>query len=157
MCFDNDNCDWTASIHEETEGPATCDTSCFDCGGKILSGKFRRRVYQQEDEECAECGARNGEDQWPDSDGLDVEDKFDHDCDFGEIFVACVCETCLKLRAGIKAYELKEGCPEWASQPAYGQLMEAFTEHQQAIDYADAAVSLHPELIDHYFIQYAIR
>lgn len=141
MCFTNDDCDWSASICEIEDVPCKKNCNCFECRRPIFVGEPCQTVFMQESEECRLCGEDS------DVDPEEVEEG--HQCDYGETFRCTICEGCIKLRAGIKAYELKEGCPEWSSQPPYGDLSQEMHENSDNWDYAEAAVALYPELVDH--------
>lgn len=152
MCFYNDDYDWCASINEETDGPADADHNCVDCGLKIAAGEFCRHIFQQEDEECQQCGLREGEQ--PDPEDVEEGELFcDGPHEFGEIWNGWICGSCLKAREAINAFETKEGCPSDSREPRPGLLQEAFLEHEQGFEYAEACVAMYPELFEHRWIK----
>lgn len=135
MCFYNDDYEWSASVHEETEGPAEKATRCYECGEPIAAGQWRRHIYQQEDEECRLC---------------EQEEGFDPECqhDYGETFDYDRCEPCDKVLRAIEAVEKDEGCPEYSRQPMLGELRDVFVhpEDGNAMAYAERAVAMFPEV-----------
>jgi len=144
MCFYNDDCDWIASINEQSS--VVCDKRCrcFECQRTILPGEWHRTNYQQEHEMCQIC-----ED--------DCSDDFDEDADkanckhdYGETFSCVLCRECCLLLEAIYDLERIEGCPEYARQPAYGELRDTLYAEQRYGDiprYRLHALQLFPELI----------
>ena len=154
MCFDVES-DWCAVVNESVDGPLKLLTGgvCFECGAKIFAGDACRMIHQQEYDMCQEC-----EDESSSLYRLEFDDNAKElepthcrpgEHDYGETFDAILCMGCVKIRDAIRAYEIKEGCPEWSSVPLIGDLRDVFVEHQQKWDYADACVASHPELIEH--------
>lgn len=146
MCFYSDDYDWVAMVNEISDKPAERQTTCYECGADIHVGDIARFVHQQESQEC-QC-------EWcqfgrldPDWGGGVCEQNY------GESFDCVVCGECIKLLKAIEAYEIAEGCPEYARQPLYGELCEVFWSHQQHWEYAEKSVEMYPELIEHRFIR----
>lgn len=139
MCFDSEY-EWTASLCEEDSGPAVKPCKCDECGHKISAGEWRHHIYQQEHETCYCC----------EEDGVDP-----CECetpDLGETYDYQRCEACDKLLRAVEQHEIDEGCPVYARRPALTELHDVFWQHEQNWEYAEKAVAMFPELIDHRFI-----
>ena len=156
MCFYNDDYDWTATVHEVNDGPSDCKRKCYECGHAIKVGDICRTVHQQEYETCRVCEDEDSDNfNGFDDDGNSIPPVACEDGkhDYGETFDAVICHNCLKIREAVKEYELREGCPEHASEPGYGEWSEVFFEHENKWEYAEACVAKHPELIGHAWIK----
>lgn len=151
MCFYNDDYDWVATVNEVTDKAAEQETRCYECGAVICIGETARFVHQQESEEC-ECDWCQFGQHDPDWEG---SKECEHD--LGESLDCVICPACIKLLKAIEAHEIAEGCPEYARQPLYGELGDTFWQHEQNWEYAEMAVKMFPELIDHKFIRYLLE
>jgi hypothetical protein len=159
MCFYDDDCDWTAEVHTEVFERAAESQECCDCHQTIAAGEWCLRVEQQQFEECQICG------EWSDSDEAIVADReyydtdeehvvalaelAEHTCTFGEQWTGSICRRCLLIRAAIYDLETKEGCPEHARQPSYGELEEAMQIDTYKFGdrkYTNHALAMFPEL-----------
>lgn len=145
MCFDND-ADWYAEVSTIVDGEAQHATTCFECGTKIKAGEWRRHIDQREHDQCQRCEDELG-DWW--EDGVEPCGEGEHD--YGQTFTVDVCQGCCQLLAAIEAVERDEGCPEYARQPAYGELSEAIRDDVLYGEsrYVTRAVSDQPELANH--------
>ena len=146
MCFYHDS-GWCAAIHEETDFAAGPQGVCEDCGARIYVNEWRRVVYQQEHEDCTECGVygRPGRIEAPaDDEDLEPCDIGDHN--FGETYSAMFCRGCCDLRQAIEAVEADAGCPPSARQPSYAGLWEELTEHDDLPKYLERATAMFPDL-----------
>ena len=145
MCFDND-ADWYADVATVIDGPNERATTCHECGAKIESGAWRRHIDMREHEQCQCCEDELGA-EW--RDGIEPCGEGQHD--YGQTFVADLCQGCCHLLAAIEAVERDEGCPEHARQPAYGELGEAIRDDVLYGEsrYFTRAVSDQPELANH--------
>lgn len=151
MCFSNEHADWYASIQEESTG---CDDNacrCDECGKKILSGEWRRHIFQQERECCEIC-----EDD-PDYDEDVADGEPCHECEYGETYHYNRCLDCDRLLIAVELHEIKEDCPPHARRPMYGELHEVFCEHESNVEYAQQAVAMYPYLKDHKFVKRALE
>ena len=156
MCFYNDDYEWTASVVEKLDTLSPKNCRCEECGNDIEVGDVCRIVHMQEHEQCQIC-----EDNWSDNYAGWTDEKgeaiaplpCDSGHDYGNTFDATICLNCLKVREAVKEYELKEGCPEHASEPGYGEWHEVFFEHSNNWEYAEACVAKYPELADHAWIK----
>ena len=146
MCFYPDY-EWIAEVHSASYCRLGEQANCLECGRVIDGGEWRKVIEQQEYEECRVC-----EDEWSD----DYDESIDTEAcehDYGETFSGTICRECLLLLAAIYDLEEKEGCPEDARQPAYGDLGEEMCQDRNWGDnkYAAHAVALYPELARHPF------
>jgi hypothetical protein len=108
MCFTYDY-DWFPEVSDTTDGIAVEMTYCDECRGIIRPGDWVRRVYKQERECCRIC---EDEDSNPPCET----------CDYGETFEYVCCERCQRLRDGIRAVEIAEGCAPYEAEPCLGML-----------------------------------
>src|SRR4051812_41332509 len=104
MCFDHDY-DWTASVWNETVGPADKPCRCLECGRDIAVGEVRRHVFAQEHEEC-----QRGEECSEHFDPAHVCAPGGEGCHFGEEDEFDQCDECLVVRKVIRAVEEVSGC-----------------------------------------------
>ena len=111
MCFVHDDYDWCARYSEDEIRTARKPRKCGECDEEIPKGANYRHIYQQEHEECV-C----------------LEEQDECDCetpDYGNVFDFSICHRCNCILESIKKQELSEGCREYESQPAFGELYEA--------------------------------
>ena len=141
MCFTFDDYDWSASICEIVDKPAEKDCRCEECGELIKAGDQIKSIFMQEEESCQICMEHS------DDPGLGPVEP--HVCEFGNTWSAVICEGCIKLRESIRQHELAAGCPEWSAVPAWGMMRDELWEHDDRVDYVNAAVASYPELITH--------
>jgi hypothetical protein len=159
MCFYNDDGDWSASLIEDSTGPATEACKCYECGAKIAIGDPVRRVYMQEHEECQICedeGSENFIDRAEMTEMLGTEDDEEgreqlksldeHKHDYGESENYHCCDSCNKVRLAVVEREKAEGCPEYSQQPYLGGLWDSLEEHDDGPEYAKHAIAMFPEL-----------
>lgn len=146
MCFENEG-DWYVGLQYDETKLCESKCRCIECRRVIEVGESTREIYQQEHESCQCEFCLNKEDPDPDYDGPS-------ECrnEIGETFFCHICPECCKILEAIKAFEVAEGCPPYAQQPMFGELHYVFSEHEQAFDYAQAAVDAHPELYSHKLI-----
>ena len=145
MCFDYD-ADWCAEVATVIDGPNERAATCFECGAKIEPGAWRRHIDQREHEQCQWCEDELGA-EWREG----VEPCGDGEHDYGQMFVADLCQGCCQLLAAIESVERDDDCPEYARQPAYGELGEAIRDDVLYGDgrYLARAVLDDPELANH--------
>jgi hypothetical protein len=149
MCFYNDDYDWTAEDHDERHVQAEAECKCHDCHRRIALGEWVRRIEQYEHEQCQIC-EDDRSDLYEDPNDICPEEGVygpgEHPCYYGEHWLGFICRECLLLREAIYDLEEKEGCPEDARQPAYGELQEALSYGDE---YARHALAMFPELASH--------
>lgn len=151
MCFYSDDYDWYAEIHDETHVRVDAACKCHDCNRRIAAGEWARRVEQLQHECCQICEDSES-DLYEYPDAIEPENGFygptEHPHYYGEHWLGFICRDCLLLREAIYDLEEKEGCPEHARQPAYGELDEAF-EYDDELKYSDHAKRMFPVLAWH--------
>ncbi len=142
MCFYYDDYDWIATINEQYFIRGEREHKCLECGRNIAPEEWRRYIYQQEHEMCQIC-----ED--------DYSEEFDEEQDpatcahnYGKRSNAHICRECCLILEAIYDLEEKEGCPEHARQPAFGELQEALHYGDEG-EYIRHAVEMFPELATH--------
>lgn len=155
MCFYQDDYDWVAEESDERHVRVSSPCKCFDCERIIAAGEWVRRIEQYEKEQCQIC-----EDVesliYEDPDDICPEDGMfgpgEHPCYYGQHWLGHICRECLLLRESIWDLEEKEGCPEHARQPAYGELYEVMDEDLSSYSdgkYANHALRMFPALAWH--------
>ena len=143
MCFYNEDCEWTASITDVTEGIADTAVKCDECCKPIAPGEWRRHVYQQEYEDCQTC--ENDECECLTFRGMEHRCQCDKP-NYGETFDYDCCERCNKVIRAVEEREKREGCPSYAQRPALMGLWDEVGDHDDAEEYAKAAIAMFPEL-----------
>jgi hypothetical protein len=133
MCFYNDY-DWYAEDETDESGESPEIAGCIECGSTIISGKWRRHIYQQQYVECQVCEYEEAE-----------EPCKTHD--YGELFECDICRSCQWILEAIDDIETEEGCPYDARQPAFGELRDAIWDDSDAGKrYLDRAIERHSEI-----------
>ncbi len=159
MCFTNDDCDWSAEVYEETHGRRELPGKCCDCRRVINAGEWARSIWMCEKECCQICEDRES-DWFEDPEEIEPDDGMygpgEHPHYYGEHWTGVVCRECCLLREAIYDLEEKEDCPEWARQPAFGELSEVMSEDTAPWGdrkYAEHATRMFPSLAWHRLIR----
>ncbi len=152
MCFYDDDCDWTAEVHDDRYVRCEKPERCFDCNRNIKAGEWIWEIFQLEHEQCQICEDFDSE-LYEDPDEIDeAEGMFgpgEHPHYYGESWHGVVCRECCLIRRAIYDLEEKEGCPEYARQPAIGELSEVMHDDQSSWGdkkYTRHACAMFPEL-----------
>lgn len=157
MCFYNDDCDWIAE-DEKQEFVRGGKARCHECDRDIAPHEWRRRIEMNEHQECqiCDCEYDSGDYISDNPDDYETDEEYqsalaelaEHKCTYGEHFECDICRECCLLLEAIYDLERIEGCPEYARQPAYGELGHELLEDSDR-KYAQHAVVLFPELATH--------
>jgi hypothetical protein len=146
MCFYTD-CEWYASISEESTTTATKEKVCNECYRKIKVGQPIYTLHQQEHELCQAC--EMGECECPENEEL-------HDCQcdrpaFGETFDYLRCWDCHLFLECVEKAELAAGCPIDTARPSLCGMTEdigrANGDMDDAKRYFKVAAKTYPELV----------
>ena len=124
MCFDEGDCDWTASVCEDETLPATKPTRCDECGRMIEVGEPVRHIFLQEHEYCREDPEHEDYDG-EETDRVGCGHATEDECDFGESSHYDRCQTCDQLLDAIYQHEIESGCKHHEAQPNLGELDNA--------------------------------
>lgn len=167
MCFYNDDYDWYADVHEESDlesGPAC---KCDECGREIASDQWRHTVFQQESELCQFCeddcsgNYIGSEDDVAEliedgraEEAAELQRKIDN-CQhsYGETFHYVRCRDCDNLLKAVERTEELAGCPVDSRRPALTELREALHETHDGGRYRAMALEMFPELASHRFLK----
>lgn len=149
MCFNNDfDYDWYPELQEEADHEAGPPAWCVECGKRIQAHHWRRRLYQQEneDEDCQDClGDGKCDDMpCPECRGTGQRGK-------GNTFSASTCRPCCQMLDAIQEVEGEEGCPPHTQRPQLQELWEEMRNMgaSATAKYRVKALGRHPELAGH--------
>lgn len=143
MCFYHGDCDWSASVVETDEGPATKRTQCDECREWIEPGQWVRHIHQQEHERCQTCEDDSDYNRF----NFDPDNE---DCkagkhDYGKTFDYDCCERCARLLAAIEAVEEAEGCVGEETRPMLCWMYEQVGDSDDGWrGYADKHAAIRP-------------
>lgn len=116
MCFYQPDCDWYASVHEETTVAAAKPTRCRECDVMVPIGGIVHHIYLQEAEECKEC--QNG---YCECEGECCKCP---EPSYGEEFDYDRCDDCHKFLEAVATAEKEAGCGPHESRPMLEQMIE---------------------------------
>lgn len=148
MCFYQGDCDWYASITEQSDSLATTQKKCDECGRTIKIGDPVHHVFMHET--CQAC--ENGD--------CDCHVRFDgddHECQckepiFGETFDYDRCQDCSDFLDVVEKAELEAGCRQSESRPPYTSMIEDIGrpngDRDDAKRYFKKAAKIHPNLVE---------
>lgn len=157
MCFYDDDCDWYADQTTDEYVRSDKTAKCYDCNRKIHAGEWRREMSQLECEMCQICEDDSGYkyDMYEPPEDEEYPGPGEHPCYYGQSWQGSVCCECCKIRAAIYDLEEKEGCPEYARQPAIGELPNVINEDQGKWGdrkYTNHAIAMFPEVSEHFLL-----
>lgn len=169
MCFYNDDYDWTAEVVTQADAESGPACKCDECSRAIDADEFRHTIEMQEHEACQICeddfsdsfinradmtAELDDDDDWA-ANQLKILDKHTHD--YGETYSYVRCLGCEKLLKAIEKREELAGCPAHSRRPPLSELWETMREIHEAKDYAEFAVKMFPELVDHPIVVNALQ